>query len=164
MPPAPPLAWPVEPYRRALDAIGALRTLAREERRLGVLVGAPGSGKTFAVREFCRSVPEAHFCTVPPRQVLTVRSLLAAIAEGTGLPSAYGMPPGRHFDELCQVLRTFPVFLFIDEADRLTQGNVDLIRSRVSPGVSWAAPSLILSSLASRRRRVALHCITPLRR
>jgi DNA transposition AAA+ family ATPase len=97
-----------------------LCAMCREDGEIGVVVGAPGTGKTTAVREFCAREPEAAY--VRADVTMSDREVLLAAGEALGL---VGLGGTVHtvVKEIVGRLREQPAVLIVDEADLLVTRN-----------------------------------------
>lgn len=121
--------WPVRAYTETITALRTIQELAGEERRVGVVIGEAGSGKSFAIRDFSLTCDQTRVMVVPPTALLTTRSLLEAVAEGLGIRGARYTHQMRFFDKILVAVKARQAFLIVDEADRLTPKFADLLRA-----------------------------------
>lgn len=126
---SPTVVWPIRAYSQTIGALRTIRALAGQERRIGLVVGDAGSGKSFAVRDFAIAHEDTRVVTIPPAALLTSRSLLESIARGLGIKGAEYTHPLRFFDKILLAVQARQAFLIVDEADRLTPKFADLLRS-----------------------------------
>ena len=121
------VAWPVESYRRALVALKSVLALVGGERRFAVLVGEAGSGKSFVLRDFCKATENVHLCSLPPADIVTPTVLLQVLAQAIGVEGTFRFKFDA-FNVLLSHFRAFSGVLVVDEADRLSQKRLDLLR------------------------------------
>lgn len=94
-----------------------------DHRKMGVLVGAPGTGKTTILREFRHEVPGAIYIEAVPN--MRCRDLIGAIADGAGIQLGRGNVYDR-FRSLLDGLRgRSDVMILIDEAEYLHKWDAD---------------------------------------
>lgn len=119
--------WHFESFRLSQDAFTAARALANSRQPLALITAEAGEGKTFNAEYFANSNPDTKIAVCPPREILTTRSLLVAIANAVGLTNqpAYA---GKLFEALISHCSRNNFFLVLDEADRLTASKCDLLR------------------------------------
>lgn len=99
-----------------LQRVHGVCTLCYQNREMGMIVGKPGTGKTFAFREF------GHQSTVPHTiitcdETTSVKSVLVDVSEALNLP-----PRGASstlMRRIVKYLRNHPILLIFDEADLL---------------------------------------------
>lgn len=165
-PDTPP--WPVRAYTETISALRTIQELAGEERRVGVVIGEAGSGKSFAIRDFCLTDEKARMVVVPPSAILTSRALLKAIADGLGVRGAEWAHRMKTFEQILAAVQARQAFLIVDEADRLTPKFADLLRA-IAEGSQQAlclsgCPGLegVISKVAPVATRVVIrHRVPP---
>lgn len=125
--PGPPAAaykqaielWPTEEY---VAAMGWCRYI-RAKRKMGVLIGEPGSGKTTILREIVRTDPGVPVY-VEAMPNMRVGDLIAAIAQGIG--AKVGGNSYSRMQQLIEALRARDdVTILVDEAEYLRKWDVD---------------------------------------
>ena len=122
-----PDLWHFESFRLGQAAFAEAKALANSRQPLAVVTAEAGQGKTFNAEYFANANPDTRIAVCPPREILTARSLLSAIAQATGL---HDQPyqTGRLFERLVSHLIAVKSFVILDEADRLTASLADLLR------------------------------------
>lgn len=92
-------------------------------RKMGVLIGAPGAGKTTILRNFVKEVPGAVYIEAMPN--MRCKDLFNAIADGAGITLGRGNAYER-FAALLNGLRgRSDVMILIDEAEYLHKWDAD---------------------------------------
>lgn len=103
------------------DAIGWCQKVV-ENRRMGVMIGYPGSGKTTILREFGRLTPEAHYIECWPG--MRMSDLLRAIANAAGIAVS-----GNNYVKAQQIVSALKarddIVLMFDECEYLKKWDVD---------------------------------------
>lgn len=122
-----PDVWHFESFTLAQAAFTEAKALANSRQPLALVTAEAGEGKTFNAEYFANAHPDTRIAVCPPREILTARSLLVALAGATGL---HDQPwqTGKLFDRLVSHLIAVKSFVIIDEADRLTSSLADLLR------------------------------------
>lgn len=104
--------------REFTEALGLL-DWTREKRKMCVMVGHPGIGKTTIVREFARRVPGVH--VIVCRSTMRMRDLLDTIADSLGIAAG-----GSNDERVRRIQRELSAredaMLIFDEADHLYNG------------------------------------------
>jgi len=108
------------------------RTLNRtyEEKKLSVITGVSGSGKTTALENYCLYNQDAVYIRV--NEVLTKKYLLITLLRSLG-QIAYGSQ-FEMFDIVSEILRKRPRLIVIDEAERLKTDMLELLRDLYDQG------------------------------
>ena len=92
-------------------------------RKMGVLIGAPGAGKTTILRNFVKEVPGAVYIEAMPN--MRCKDLFNAIADGAGIALGKGNAYDR-FTALLNGLRgRNDVMILVDEAEYLHKWDAD---------------------------------------
>lgn len=106
----------------ALTVLGICH-LAREERRLAVVVGPAGAGKTTGLQRYKQLHPDVTvYIRANPLQSLA--GLAIKIGDQIGLSLRNGMSLDSMLDAIVQELRHRPRVILVDEADYLTSGSL----------------------------------------
>jgi len=93
--------------------------LSMQNRRLGVIVAPPGTGKTFALERFVRNKPDSVvFVRANPN--MSSAGLCIRIGQQLGLNLVNGQSLDYMVDSIVARLREDPKLVIIDEADYLT--------------------------------------------
>ena len=95
------------------EALGLLEW-TRDNRKMCVMVGYPGIGKTTVIRELAKRVPDVH--VIVCRSTMRMRDLLASIAESIGV-SASGSNDERVRRIQRELAANRDTMLIFDEAD-----------------------------------------------
>ena len=96
--------------------------LCHEEKEIGVLTGAPGIGKTTALKDFAKDY-EGEVLFFTARQEMSVRDFLQQLATPLGLGTLYGSA----YERTCMVierLKQYPRTIIVDEAENLARTSV----------------------------------------
>ena len=110
----------IELYQTAefREAIGLLEW-TRAKRKMCVVIGYPGIGKTTIVKEFAKRVPDVHLIVC--RTTMRVRDLLDTIADSLGIAAG-----GSNDERVRRIQRELAAredtMLIFDEADHLYNG------------------------------------------
>ncbi len=102
------------------DRILAVCVVTEQSCGIGVILGAAGTGKTFAVKYFAERSDKAVYIKVDG--VMNCSNLIRHISRKCG----FEVPPGSIWEmknSLIEFLQTNPKTLIIDEADKLFQAN-----------------------------------------
>ncbi|MDO5300104.1 MAG: ATP-binding protein [Clostridia bacterium] len=104
--------------REFTEAIGLLEW-TREKRKMCVMVGHPGIGKTTIIRNFAKRVPGVH--VIVCRSTMRMRDLLDTIADSLGIAAG-----GSNDERVRRIQRELAgredCMLIFDEADHLYNG------------------------------------------
>ena len=120
--------WKVRPFDELMQAFASVRAIFVPRRPLGLVMGAAGSGKTFAAQVFAKNERDVVIVTVPPKDILSARLLLDELAVALDMePQSYRYRADLFF-ALVDSLVAHPRFLIIDESDRLRPSLADLLR------------------------------------
>ena len=92
-------------------------------RKMGVLVGAPGTGKTTILKQFQREVPGAVYIEAQPH--MRCKDLFNAIAEGAGIQLGKGNAYERFASLLDGLRGRSDVMILVDEAEYLHKWDAD---------------------------------------
>ena len=122
------LVWKVQPFNDLYTAFQSVRDAAVPQRPLGLITGPAGTGKTYTANVFAKNEQGVVIVTTPPRDILTPRNLLDAIAVELDLEPGGFRTKGDLFDAIVDRLIEIKPFIIIDEADRLYPSNADLLR------------------------------------
>ena len=123
-----PNVWRVSAFEQTLTALQAARGLSTGRRPLSLITAPAGSGKTFAAEWYAGHNPGVKLAVCPPRDLLTAKTLLQAVAAASGLePQSYRRNSDL-FEAIAETLAGTDSFLIVDEADRLLASNADLLR------------------------------------
>jgi DNA transposition AAA+ family ATPase len=120
--------WSIRPFKQIYSTLGAIREITVPERPLGCIVGPAGMGKTFACSSFRENTPDIRIVTVPPKDILTPRSLLVELASVLGVTPGSEATVAALHARVCNELAQRPYMVIVDEADRLRPSNADLLR------------------------------------
>ncbi len=100
--------------------------IAMLTRSLGVVVGAPGVGKSTALREAARITPGAVYCAMSAAHS-SLPAVLRLVCDALGVAPRAGTD--AMFDALCHRIEQGRVpVLLIDEAQFLNDRNLDVLR------------------------------------
>ena len=144
--------WPTAEH---LAALGMLQYI-RDHRKMGVLIGAPGTGKTTALKRYMSETPGVIYIEAVPS--MRVGDLLTTIADGAGLT----LPRGNAYTRYCALVDGLQerndVMVIVDEAEYLRKWDVDkfeylrkLWDNTGTPTVLCGTP--VLADLLKRGRR-----------
>lgn len=104
--------------REFTEAVGLLEW-TREKRKMCVMVGHPGIGKTTIIKNFAKKVPGVH--VIVCRSTMRVRDLLDTIADSLGIAAG-----GSNDERVRRIQRELAAredcMLIFDEADHLYNG------------------------------------------
>lgn len=128
-----PLVTEVEPLT-GLQTIGLWKTEEFQaamgwmhyvwgHRKMGVLVGAPGTGKTTILKQFKAEVPGAVYIEAQPN--MRCKDLFNAIADGAGIQIGKGNAYERFLTLLDGLRGRSDVMILIDEAEYLHKWDAD---------------------------------------
>ena len=92
-------------------------------RKMGVLVGAPGTGKTTILKQFCKDVPGAVYIEAQPN--MRCKDLFNAIADGAGIQLGKGNAYERFASLLDGLRGRSDVMILVDEAEYLHKWDAD---------------------------------------
>lgn len=92
-------------------------------RKMGVLVGAPGTGKTTILKQFRKDVPGAVYIEAQPH--MRCKDLFNAIAEGAGIQLGKGNAYERFASLLDGLRGRSDVMILVDEAEYLHKWDAD---------------------------------------
>ncbi|MEG2623613.1 MAG: AAA family ATPase [Clostridia bacterium] len=110
--------YPTDDYKKIMGWCGYIY----KHRKIGTMIGYPGSGKTTILREYAKSNPAAHY--VECWSSMTMGDLLEQIADAAGVALK-----GRTYQrekQLLDVLRDRTDFmLLLDEGEYLKKWNVE---------------------------------------
>ncbi|MDI6711488.1 MAG: AAA family ATPase [Bacillota bacterium] len=95
--------------------------LCATEKEIGVVAGSPGSGKTTAIKEYCRRDPEAVYITAEP--TITAKELLVEIGRALAVDINY-CTMHEMLRKIVAHLRETPRLIIVDEADTLVTYTV----------------------------------------
>ncbi len=121
--------WNVKAFNELYTALDAVRKVSVRQRPLGLVTGQAGVGKTFTANVYAaNSKSDVVIVTTPPRDILTPRILLEAIAHSLNIePQSYRLK-SELYDAVLDQVQERDAFLIIDEADRLRSSNADMLR------------------------------------
>lgn len=111
--------WPTEEYQAAMGWMQYIWG----HRKMGVLVGAPGTGKTTILKQFQREVPGAVYIEAQPN--MRCKDLFNAIAEGAGIQLGKGNAYERFASLLDGLRGRSDVMILVDEAEYLHKWDAD---------------------------------------
>jgi len=154
----------IGPLEEYLTALGLARRRPDWYRRLVVITGEPGTGKSVGAALFVRAMKgKARYLVIPPAQILRARSLMELFAQASGVATR----PLRSYDfgqEIARCSREHPRILILDDAQRLTKGDfLDFIRWLIDAGghtfILLGLPELeyVLSKKSEIADRVGFH-------
>lgn len=129
--------------------INAAIDLAIELRCMGAIIGAPGTGKTTALRAYAKdSKRKVSYCEMNAAQSSTMPGMLAQVCEAMGAPPVHGTY--QKHKTICQWKAWgYVEVLLVDEAQHLDDRCLDALR-----GIhDEARLPLILAGNASLRTR-----------
>jgi DNA transposition AAA+ family ATPase len=92
-------------------------------RKMGVLVGAPGTGKTTILRQFQQEVPGSVYIEAQPN--MRCKDLFNAIADGAGIQLGKGNAYERFATLLDGLRGRSDVMILVDEAEYLHKWDAD---------------------------------------
>ncbi|MFZ5826523.1 MAG: AAA family ATPase [Bacillota bacterium] len=118
--PVPQVEVTSDGFVKTTDAreVWGICDLALQNRRLGVIVAPPGTGKTFALERYVSQVPEAVYVRANPN--MSAAGLCIRIGQQLGLDLRNGQSLDYMVDQIVARLKEEPRLLIIDEADYLT--------------------------------------------
>ena len=100
---------------------------ARQSGGISALPGRVGTGKTFSLKEYCKANPRTYMVESHP--ALSKLQLIVDIANQCRAPYRQNMMRSSEvFDAVVKTLRGSDSLLIIDEAETLTQIQLELIR------------------------------------
>ena len=111
--------WKTEEYQAAMGWMH----YAWGHRKMGVLIGAPGTGKTTILRQFQQEVPGAVYIEALPN--MRCRDLFNEIADGAGIPLGRGNICERYKALLAGLRGRSDVMILVDEAEYLHKWDAD---------------------------------------
>lgn len=136
---------------------------AATERKIGVVVGKPGCGKTISAHEFKKRNPNHILIEIPP--IVSQRTLLQDICNELKIPiystssekKSSTISSAVLFREICEKLSGTKRLLIADEGENLTTGCLEVIRrihdfTRV--GVLLSGTNKLLDRLRGPRREL----------
>jgi len=94
-----------------------------DHRKMGVLVGAPGTGKTTILKQFMRDVPGAVYIEAQPN--MRCKDLFNAIADGAGIQLGKGNAYERFASLLDGLRGRNDIMILVDEAEYLHKWDAD---------------------------------------
>lgn len=107
----------------AKRVIGVCKACAKE-RAMGVILGAPGSGKTTALNEYLKQDPRAILITADV--LMTSKQLVEEIAQAVGVELGGGLRD--IMQRVVAALRAEPRLIIVDEADMLVSSSSRTVR------------------------------------
>lgn len=111
--------WKTEEYQAAMGWMHYVWG----HRKMGVLVGAPGTGKTTILKQFQREVPGAVYIEAQPH--MRCKDLFNAIAEGAGIQLGKGNAYERFASLLDGLRGRSDIMILVDEAEYLHKWDAD---------------------------------------
>ena len=111
--------WPTDEYQAAMGWMQYIW----DHRKMGVLVGAPGTGKTTILKQFQREVPGAVYIEAQPN--MRCKDLFNAIADGAGIQLGKGNAYERFASLLDGLRGRSDVMILVDEAEYLHKWDAD---------------------------------------
>lgn len=119
---------PIE-YKKEIEMFATLefkKTLGfledmRQRRKMGCIIGYPGSGKTTVIKEYTKAVPEAVY--IEAFESMRLNDLLELIAEKLGI----ALKKGSSYKKTQQIIEEYDgrnIILIIDEAEYLKKWDV----------------------------------------
>jgi len=94
-------------------------------RSTGMIFGKAGTGKTSAIKAYCKKHPEAVLIETVP--MMSVKDLLLEVLDGQGIKNATGSP-FKLLHQSKNAFRKSERVLIIDEAENLTTKSLEAIR------------------------------------
>ncbi len=111
--------WQTEEYQAAMGWMHYVW----DHRKMGVLVGAPGTGKTTILKQFQRDVPGAVYIEAQPH--MRCKDLFNAIADGAGIQLGKGNAYERFASLLDGLRGRSDIMILVDEAEYLHKWDAD---------------------------------------
>lgn len=111
--------WKTEEYQAAMGWMHYVWG----HRKMGVLVGAPGTGKTTILKQVCKDVPGAVYIEAQPN--MRCKDLFNAIADGAGIQLGKGNAYERFASLLDGLRGRSDVMILVDEAEYLHKWDAD---------------------------------------
>jgi DNA transposition AAA+ family ATPase len=148
--PAPPQFVPTPTSEKILNIL----RYAQMASDLVVIYGGAGVGKTSATREYERSQPSVWIATMIPDSA-GVCACLEEIANAIGLRCHLGVGGARLRREICRKLADTNGLLIIDEAQHLSLGALEEIRSihdATEIGLAFCGNESVYSRLTGGQR------------
>lgn len=110
--------YPTDDYRKIMGWCGYVY----KHRKIGAMIGYPGSGKTTILREYVRQNPAAHY--IECWSSMTMNDLLDLIADAAGMTLK-----GRAYQKEKQLMEALgsrtDIMLLLDESEYLKKWNVE---------------------------------------
>lgn len=162
-----PNVWRVSAFEQSLTALQAARGLSTGRRPLSLITAPAGSGKTFSAEWFAQHNPGVKLAVCPPRDLLTAKTLLHAVAHACGIEPQSFRRNSDLFDNLAESLAGTDSFLIVDEADRLLASNADLLRELAETSntavcyLGCPAVRAVLARVPATHHRIGLYYSIP---